>query len=246
MVNEPLNSKPAPSKPAPSKPARPKRARPERVRAERSPLSASQIARVGLVFLAATVGIGIMISVTGNGPLGIDSAVADGLRGSPGGFWASASLVLNFIGGGWFAVYVIPITIVALLCILRWPWSAAYAGLTFSLSAGVVQWLKVALDRPRPEGGLIQVSSAAFPSGHVGNATTLAVVAGILLGRGWVWAVGLAYTAVMVASRIILGAHWLSDTIGGVLVGAGIALVVMAPFVRRVRSEVGTKFRVSP
>jgi membrane-associated phospholipid phosphatase len=45
------------------------------------------------------------------------------------------------------------------------------------------------------------------------------------------------YTAVMALSRTYLGAHWLTDTIGGVLLGAGIAVLIWAPFAQRLRRE---------
>ena len=39
---------------------------------------------------------------------------------------------------------------------------------------------------------------------------------------------GAVYTVLMAISRTYLGAHWLSDTIGGLLVGAGVALLLWA------------------
>jgi membrane-associated phospholipid phosphatase len=71
----------------------------------------------------------------------------------------------------------------------------------------------------------------------VANAATLAVVIGIVLRRGWVWAAGIFYTILMMLSRTYLGAHWVSDTIGGVLVGAGVAVIVWAPFALRLERE---------
>jgi membrane-associated phospholipid phosphatase len=78
----------------------------------------------------------------------------------------------------------------------------------------------------------------------VGNAATLTVVVGVILMRRWVWAVGVACTMAMAASRLIVGVHWFSDTVGAVLVGAGIAVLVLAPLASRVRGEVGTEFRL--
>jgi undecaprenyl-diphosphatase len=41
----------------------------------------------------------------------------------------------------------------------------------------------------------------------------------------------------MMLSRTYLGAHWISDTIGGMLVGAGVAVIVWAPFVEKLYRE---------
>ncbi len=42
--------------------------------------------------------------------------------------------------------------------------------------------------------------------------------------------VGAVYTVGMMLSRTYVGAHWISDTVGGMLVGAGVAVIVWAPF----------------
>lgn len=34
----------------------------------------------------------------------------------------------------------------------------------------------------------------------------------------------------MMLSRTYLGAHWISDTVGGMLVGVGVAVIIWAPF----------------
>jgi undecaprenyl-diphosphatase len=41
----------------------------------------------------------------------------------------------------------------------------------------------------------------------------------------------------MMLSRTYLGAHWVSDTVGGMLVGAGMAVIVWAPFAERLYRE---------
>jgi len=87
--------------------------------------------------------------------------------------------------------------------------------------------LKEAVGRPRPDKSLVNVVTPtiglSFPSGHAMASTMfygfLAVLAWMHLrgSRGRRRAVGiLALTAVMVSvSRIYLGAHWLSDVVGG-------------------------------
>ena len=84
---------------------------------------------------------------------------------------------------------------------------------------------------------MLSIESGSFPSGHVANAATLAALLAIILWRWWVVVAGAVYVVLMALSRTYLGAHWISDTVGGLLIGAGVALIVWAPFANRMLSE---------
>ncbi|GAB3617154.1 hypothetical protein GCM10027416_17110 [Okibacterium endophyticum] len=147
------------------------------------------------------------------------------------------SLAMNALGGGIVGVFIVPIGAAVVLLIVRRPWSAFYFIVASALSAGAVQLLKGTIGRPRPEDMLVTSDFGSFPSGHAANAATIAVAIGIIFPRLWVWIAGLAYVALMAYSRTYLGVHWLSDTIGGALLGIGVALIVWAPFAAALRSE---------
>ena len=144
---------------------------------------------------------------------------------------------MDWLGGGWFGVIVVPLVIIVLLCIARRFWGAAYYAIAVLLSVAVVQLLKAVFHRPRPEELLVAVDAGSFPSGHVANAAAMAVVLAIILGRWWVWFVGIGYVVLMALSRTYLGAHWVSDTVGGALIGAGIAVIVWVPLAYRLGKE---------
>ena len=151
--------------------------------------------------------------------------------------WDIPALVMNFVGGGWFGVFAVPIAVAVTFLIIRKPWSALYFVLASALSAGVVQLLKTVVGRARPEEMLVTADFGSFPSGHVANAATVVVTLAILFQRVWVWAVGVAYVIVMALSRTYLGAHWLSDTIGGMLLGTAVAVLLWAPLAVRLQKE---------
>ena len=100
--------------------------------------------------------------------------------------------------------------------------------------------LKHLFGRARPEDIIVISDYGSFPSGHVANAATLATAAFILFPRLWVAIVGVAWVLLMALSRTCLHAHWLSDTIGGALIGVGVVLIVagiFAPLLRRARAD---------
>jgi membrane-associated phospholipid phosphatase len=145
--------------------------------------------------------------------------------------------LMDWLGGGWVGILIVPVGIVVLLCLARRFWGAAYFAIASLLSVALVQGLKAVFDRQRPEEILVLTDAGSFPSGHVANAATTAVVLAIILNRWWVWIAGVAYVVLMALSRTYLGAHWVSDTIGGALIGAGIAVILWAPLAYRLDRE---------
>jgi undecaprenyl-diphosphatase len=91
-----------------------------------------------------------------------------------------------------------------------------------------VHELKVAVDRPRPPGGLVGASSASFPSGHAAYSTFYVWLAVTIvmrlrpgMARGALLVVaGIALTALVGLSRVYLSVHYLSDVSGGWALGA--------------------------
>lgn len=151
--------------------------------------------------------------------------------------WEVAARVFDVLGAGWFAVAVVPLAAAGALLLVRRPWAALVVILAPALSAGLVQLLKALFGRARPEDILLPLESPAFPSGHASNAATLAVLAGLLVPRLWVWALGTCFVALMALSRTYLGAHWLTDTAGGALLGAAVPLLLWAALAGPLRRE---------
>jgi undecaprenyl-diphosphatase len=116
----------------------------------------------------------------------------------------------------------------------RWLQLGAFLGavVTSELCIGPV---KALVDRPRPPNSLIATSAASFPSGHaIAGAVTAFGLVVVLLPtspRRWM-AIGCAaaFAGIMAISRTYLSAHWLTDTIAGVCIGTGLALVWPAAF----------------
>ncbi len=98
--------------------------------------------------------------------------------------------------------------------------------------------LKLLVDRDRPDlQQLVGHSGASFPSGH--SAAAAACWAAIALVvtrrrrralRALAITVAAAVTVAVAASRVLLGVHWLTDVVAGVLVGWGWFLVVSILF----------------
>lgn len=102
-----------------------------------------------------------------------------------------------------------------------------------ALSPLIVSVAKAAYDRDRPAGGLVDVSDAAYPSGHTAYAVTLVACATVLVRAGSGWAVrsaavtvAVALVAVVGATRVYLRVHHLTDVLGGAAVATALWALV--------------------
>ena len=137
--------------------------------------------------------------------------------------------VFNWLG----LVYVtlpVRIAIAGFLVLRRRWWHLAAFAAAVVLSEILIGLLKGVYDRARPPGSLVATSGASFPSGHSVAATVTVVAAVIALvppgPRRVAWGTAAAaFSVLMALSRAYLGAHWLSDALAGVLLGASCALL---------------------
>jgi len=97
------------------------------------------------------------------------------------------------------------------------------------LAYALVHVGKAAYDRPRPGGSLVETALSSYPSGHATYVVTLLACATMLVrgGVGWaarIFAVGvaIAVVALVAATRVYLGAHYLTDVLGGIAGGLAV------------------------
>ena len=103
--------------------------------------------------------------------------------------------------------------------------------LAFGIAIDLV--IKVVVDRPRPLDPVVGTGFGSFPSGHVVITVMvlgLLVPTVLIVAERRIWfraAVGLLLVAVplVALSRVNLGAHWPSDVVASVFIGAAILLV---------------------
>ncbi|WP_284252008.1 phosphatase PAP2 family protein [Litorihabitans aurantiacus] len=191
--------------------------------------------RVGLVVtgaasLVVATAIGLVVMVGLGGENVVDEAwltLMAGMREHAAWFMPIA-LALNRIGGGWTAAVVVPPLVIAVLLLRRRHWGALLFAVATILGALLVQVAKHAFARERPPDMIVTSDAGSFPSGHVANATVMALVLALLLARWWAWVLASLYVLTMLLSRTYLDVHWLSDTIGGAALAVGVVLLLAA------------------
>jgi undecaprenyl-diphosphatase len=136
----------------------------------------------------------------------------------------------------------IGVVVVLLLVSIRDPAGAAHLVLTVAVSYFLSSYAKGWFSRPRPSivPQLIHASGFSYPSGHSVSSAALYVTLAVLAARHvdthraritFFVLAGLVI-ALVSFSRVYLGVHYPSDTLGGALMGSAWALLVAAAFSR--------------
>ena len=199
----------------------------------------------GLLAGAAVVGLLVVLPATSAAVQAVDDAVwrsAGDLENRP---TTAVAVVLSWLGSTWVNWPLRALALGLLAWRTHWLRLAAFA-LAVVTSELFIGPVKALVDRPRPPGTLIATSGASFPSGHAIAAAVTAVGLVLVLAEAgstrWRWEVrAVAFTSVMALSRVYLRAHWLSDTVAGALLGAGLALgwpALLSMLRRRARPDV--------
>ncbi|MFD6803075.1 phosphatase PAP2 family protein [Streptomyces cyaneofuscatus] len=211
----------------------------------RSPRPAAALA-AGTAVLALFVVLLALVAAQWSPLMSLDRTVADSLHrhavAEPGLVHVNRVLT-DWFWDPWTMRALIAVAVVALWwrgARLLALWVAAASLLGSLLSQGV----KAAVDRERPRwpDPVDSAHFAAFPSGH---AMTAVVSCGLLVwllrpyGAGpalWAGAVAVAVVSVIgvAVTRVYLGVHWLTDVVGGTLLGAAVVAFTAAGYARSV------------
>lgn len=188
-----------------------------------------------VIVLVLLLALSLSVVTLGGNTLAIDRETTNAVQTLNGQPWASIAKVGNALGESTYAITVAVILLV-LGIVRRDARDVAFLSVLLILR-GAATVLKEIIASPRPTLEVAEVlepfDSFGFPSGHaLTSATALGGLAFIAArrasshGRRWgitvTWLVGITMTGF---ARIWVGAHWLTDVVGGSLYGIAIVLI---------------------
>ncbi|MFD9503731.1 phosphatase PAP2 family protein [Streptomyces sp. NPDC060035] len=198
----------------------------------RPPRTAVTLLAAGIICAALAAVLLTLVAVRWSPLMSLDGTVAEALHRravTEPGLVQVNRVLTDWVWDPWTMRALIAVAVIA----LWWHGArllAVWVAATSALATAVQQGLKAAVGRERPKwpDPVDSANYAAFPSGH---AMTAIVSCGLLLwllrlyGAGpWVWRTALTLACVSVVgvavTRLYLGVHWMTDVLGGLLLGA--------------------------
>lgn len=184
------------------------------------------------VLTAAVGGIKLIEDVVAKESGPVDEAilwfVRDHIPSALNGFFS----VVTLSGS---AKLLVPVAVVAAVSLLvaRRRFEAVLVGASATAATLMVWAMKAIVGRARPALWEAQwYWGSSFPSGHTLSTAAFSTAAALCVARIWpragslAMAVAVLWTALVGASRLVLGVHWPSDVLAAMCVGAFIPLVI--------------------
>ena len=216
----------------------------------RSLLYPSRAASPGLLIAAllllggAGLFLGILEDVVSNDPLvQFDHVVFTTLQNLRTAWADEVMIIATELGSAMVAVTVI--AAVSVLLALQRCWrTLAYWLAAVGFAQALVWMLKLTLGRVRPIAMYAGMDQFSFPSGHAASSVVLYGFLAVLLARGksprvrWAIAgVAVLLVGLISFSRLYLGAHWLSDVLASLSLGASWVALLSIVYLQHVRGE---------
>ncbi len=143
--------------------------------------------------------------------------------------WWRPAAWLGHSGDSW--LWAIGIGLIWLFANPAWHRSAALLEISIVIQALFVFGLKGLIRRQRPSGewgGIYrQYDPQSFPSGHATRAILLTVLV-LNLGPAWFGWLLAIWTPLVCLSRVMTGVHYVSDILGGMVLGLLMGLLMLA------------------
>jgi membrane protein DedA with SNARE-associated domain/membrane-associated phospholipid phosphatase len=143
---------------------------------------------------------------------------------------------------------VVPVALMLFIwlgCRRRWHTAWHVLGLAV-LAVGGIEVFKILVHSPRPWGILHSPATYSFPSGHATLAVSFYLGLSLLLAKAFMLKrpailhslFGILIILICI-SRVYLGAHWVTDVVGGLLLGTTILIFVILSYNRQHEQTLG-------
>lgn len=168
----------------------------------------------------------VSIAVTADWTAPLDQAVVMSVAGHRTGLLNNLAVNLTALGSA-------PVVALIALCVALYAFAAGRQRIVLALLWTPLSFLlddvlKLLFQHPRPTEAIIAIpDSYSFPSGHAVAASALYITIALMAAQGerrqrprriLIWS-GITVAVLVAWSRVYLGVHYLSDVIGGLLLG---------------------------